>query len=245
MTSNPSLYNPDGNGGDSAYIPWPQGPIEYLPHPRVISVEHFCGLDLGQVHDPTALAVLETSEISIGRSLVTYDWITVKRRSFRHLERLPLGLDYPTIVEHVRGLVSRPELGRRTTLVVDATGVGRPVVDLLRRAQLPCRLMPVTITSGDRETSDSGTWRVPKRDLITGLLVLLQREEVDICGHLPESETLVKELSAIRIKVSLAGHDTYGAWREGEHDDLVLAAALACWRGTKKHPPVIGTRPLF
>ena len=24
-------------------------------------------------------------------------------------------------------------------------------------------------------------------------------------------------------------HDTYGAWREGVHDDLVLATALACW----------------
>jgi hypothetical protein len=230
MTSNPCLS---------------EAPIHRFPHPRVIAVEHFIGLDLGQVHDPTAIAVLENSEISIGRSLVTYESLTVKRGSFRHLERLPLGLDYPTIVEHVRCLVSSPELSRRTTLVVDATGVGRPVVDLLRRAQLPCRLMPVTITAGDRETQDSGTWRVPKRDLITGLLVLLQREEIDICGHLPESETLVKELGNIRIKVSLGGQDTYGAWREGEHDDLVLAAALACWRGAKKEQPFLGTRRLI
>ena len=209
-----------------------QDPIE--PHqPRLRRVEYFICLDLGQVHDRTAIAVLEHSEISIGRNLVTYEWVTIQRRSFRHLERLPLGLDYPTMVEHVRRLVSRPELGR-STLVVDATGVGRPVVDLLRRARLPCRLMPVTITSGDRETSDSSAWRVPKRDLITGLLVLLQREEIDICGHLPEAETLVRELTNIRIKVSLSGQDTYGAWREDEHDDLVVAAALACWRGTKR-----------
>jgi hypothetical protein len=24
-------------------------------------------------------------------------------------------------------------------------------------------------------------------------------------------------------------HDSYEHWREGDHDDLVLAAALACW----------------
>lgn len=127
MTSNPSsnnrhLYNPDGDGGDAVYpihtsdMPaWPVGPIDRLPQPRVIAVENFFGLDLGQVHDPTAIAILECSEILIGRSLVTYDWITVKRRSFRHLERLPLGLDYPTIVEHVRRLVSSPSwaTGRR------------------------------------------------------------------------------------------------------------------------------------
>jgi len=223
---------------------WPVGPIDRLPQPRVIAVENFVGLDLGQVHDPTAIAILECSEILIGRSLVTYEWITIRRRSFRHLERLPLGLDYPTIVEHVRRLVSSPELSRRTSLIVDATGVGRPVVDLLRRAQLRCRLMPVTITAGDRKTSGSGTWRVPKRDLITGLLVLLQREDVDICGHLPESETLVQELGNIRIKVSLGGQDTYGVWREGDHDDLVLAAALACWCGTKRQQPIAGTRRL-
>src|SRR5260221_6796936 len=212
MTSSPYLQTSDTN---HLALPWPQGPIEYLPHPRVISVEHVAGLDLGQVHDPTALAILETSEISIGRSLVTYDWITIKRRSFRHLERLPLGLDYPTIVEHVRHLVSRPELGRRTTLVVDATGVGRPVVDLLRRAQLPCRLMPVTITAGDRETSESGAWRVPKRDLITGLLVLLQREEVDICGHLPESETLVTTPMAHRGRVNMTTSSWQRPWPAG------------------------------
>ena len=47
-------------------------------------------------------------------------------------------------------------------------------MDLLRRAGLPCRLMPVTITAGDRETTDSGTWRVPKRDLVGAVQVLLQ-----------------------------------------------------------------------
>jgi len=24
-------------------------------------------------------------------------------------------------------------------------------------------------------------------------------------------------------------HDSYSHWREGDHDDLVLATALACW----------------
>jgi hypothetical protein len=220
--------------------------MQHLEPPQVIRTEYFVGLDLGQVHDRSAIAVLERSETCLGTSLVTYEGVVEKRRSFRHLERLPLGLDYPTVVERVRRLVSSPELQRSpATLIVDATGVGRPVVDLLRRAGLPCRLIPVTITAGDRESADSGNCRVPKRDLITGLLVLMQRGKIDICGHLPESETLITELLNIRIKISVAGHDTYGAWREGEHDDLVLAAALACWRSAREHPPIIGTNRLF
>ena len=230
MTSNPysSSQSRDGNGA----VP--------------IRTDYFIGLDLGQVRDPSAIAVLERTEISVGRSPVTFEPIVEKRFSFRHLESLPLGLDYPSQVEHVRTLVQRPELAQSvTTLIVDATGVGRPVVDLLRRAALPCRVMPVIITGGDRETCESGIWHVPKRDLITGLLVLFQRGEIEICGHLAESDTLARELGAMRIKVSLRGQDTYGAWREGEHDDLVLAAALACWRGTRAKHNLMGAGRLL
>ena len=195
---------------------------------------HYIGLDLGQARDPTALVVVERSEIPLGVSPVTFERIVQPRYSFRHLERMPLGLDYPSQVEQVRTLVQRPEFSRSaTSLIVDATGVGRPVVDLLRRAALPCRLIPVIITGGDKETCESGIWHVPKRDLMTGLLVLFQRGEIEICGHLPESETLAGELANMRIKVSLSGQDTYATWREGQHDDLVLAAALACWSATR------------
>jgi hypothetical protein len=45
---------------------------------------------------------------------------------------------------------------------------------------------------------------------------------------------LKQELSTFKRKVSLkTGHDSYEHWRESDHDDLVLAAALACW-GTRK-----------
>jgi hypothetical protein len=46
---------------------------------------------------------------------------------------------------------------------------------------------------------------------------------------------LQAELSNFRVTVNATtGHDSYGAgpagsWRDGEHDDLVLSCALACW----------------
>ena len=42
---------------------------------------------------------------------------------------------------------------------------------------------------------------------------------------------------AMEVKVSAAGNEQFGAWREGQHDDLVLAVALACWAVDKAYPP--------
>lgn len=39
------------------------------------------------------------------------------------------------------------------------------------------------------------------------------------------------ELEAFRVKVTASANETFGAWRERDHDDLVLATALAAWAG--------------
>src|SRR5687767_6312437 len=74
-------------------------------------------------------------------------------------------------------------------------------------------------------------WHVPKRDLVSNLQVLLQSERLKIAGDLPEAAALLRELRSFRVTISTAGNDTYAAWRENDHDDMVLAVALACWQG--------------
>jgi len=67
------------------------------------------------------------------------------------------------------------------------------VVDLLRRARPAAVLMPVTFTNGQTETTDQGFYRVPKRDLIIGLRVVLQRGELKIAAGLPVSASLKEQ----------------------------------------------------
>ena len=68
-----------------------------------------------------------------------------------HLERLPLGTTYPAIVHHVGRLVAR--LPQGTELVIDYTGVGRPVFDLFRYSGIfPTGML---ITSGVTEAMAS------------------------------------------------------------------------------------------
>ena len=110
-------------------------------------------------------------------------------------------------------MMQSPALRGRCELVVDATGVGGPVVDLLRAARLGCPVVAVTITGGDAAVQVGTAWKVPKRDLILGLQVMFETGEVEIAGGIPETEKFVKELMGTQVKVSAAGHDSHGSWR--------------------------------
>jgi hypothetical protein len=94
----------------------------------------------------------------------------------------------------------------------------------------------VTITCGDTERYADGYYRVPKRDLIVGLQVLMQQCGLQIAEGMKEGATLVREMAEMQVKISGSGNEQFGAWRSGEHDDLVLAVALACW-GVRKVAP--------
>ena len=178
----------------------------------------YVGLDLGQRHDPTAIAVVEkiTSIIRV-----------------RHLERVPLGTPYPVVVERVRTIIRHGELARHCALVVDGTGVGAPVVDMLRAARLGCDLAAVTITGGERQRQNGGVWSVPKRDLLAVVQVLLERGELKLAKGLRELGPLLRELTDVRSTAGVGGRVRQGADGCGEHDDLVIALALACWRAKR------------
>jgi hypothetical protein len=88
-------------------------------------------------------------------------------------------------------------------------------------------------------TLSHDTWHVPKKELVSTLQVLMQAGRLTI-ANLPERETLVQELLAFRVKVTVSANETFEAWRERDHDDLVLAVALAAWAGEKFGPEEVG-----
>ena len=64
---------------------------------------------------------------------------------------------------------------------------------------------------------------------MTTVAVLLEQRRLLIPPSLPLADLLTGELQAFKRKVTPAGSDSYAAGREGPHDDLVLAVALAAW----------------
>ena len=201
---------------------------------------YFIGLDVGQSQDYTALAIAERVELRGEWDAARWAYRRMAALDLRYLERVPLQTPYPDVVERVRTVTRSEALNGCCHLIVDATGVGRAVVDMLRTADLGCSIWPAVVTSGERETLVDGYWRVPKRDLIVGLQVLLHRGGLRISAEIPLGPVLAEEMATMRVRETPSGHEQYGAWREVEHDDLVFAVALAHWGAKRAYPRVAG-----
>ena len=187
------------------------------------------GVDLGQAVDYTAISIVEQIT-SPDRGSNGY--------LLRFLERPPLGTTYPAIVRRVLSLLDRAPLSRQETpLVVDRTGVGGAVVDMFTASGV--RPRAITIHGGDGVTdTDPYNLRVPKRDLAGTLVALFQTARLQVAAGLELAPVLATELLNFKVKVNVAsGHDSYEAWRENVHDDLVLSVAMACWFGEYQNAP--------
>lgn len=183
------------------------------------------GVDVGKKRDPTAVCVAEG------------EWREVEGRAevhfvVRHLERLPLGTPYPEVVDRIARVTDqvRARTGERPTLYVDSTGVGQPVVDLLREQVLGGTVVAVHFTGGEDRTEswDGEHLRVAlgKGYLVSRLQVLLGTGRL----HLPrtrEAAALTDELMVYELRVDANGHARAGAFKVGTHDDLVTALGLA------------------
>lgn len=197
------------------------------------------GVDIGQRIDPTAIAVTEVERRNLSATQTEVHYVC------RHLERLPLGTSYPDVVKRLTELVVKlkerarqpvhvgnvtiipsddnPSAPLTARMYVDATGVGQPVVDLLKAAGVT--VTPVYFTHGDRRTQEGGHITLGKAWMVSKLQALLQTGRL----HLPntaEARVLAQELQDYEIRVDIDANDKYGAFRVGAHDDLVTALGL-------------------
>ncbi len=195
---------------------------------RPPKLSYYAGLDLGRTWEPTALAVVERAEPADG-----HGDLAKMRYAVRHLERFAPGTPYPDIFARVGALFARPPLAR-TTIVVDYTAVGRTVVEALRRTKVSATLKPATVTAGlTARPDDRGGWLVPRTELVGLMQLLLQSGRLKVAEALTEADTLLRELETFKAEVPTKLDDDLAAWRERDHDDLVLATALAAWEGDR------------
>ena len=190
------------------------------------------GVDIGQRVDPTAIAVVEREERIEkreqpgGQPKERRVW----HHTARHLARLPLGTPYPEVADRLRDVAASVALrtGRRPRLYLDATGVGKPVVDVLRQHEVKAYLFAVYFTYGDRRIEEHGRQiTLGKAWLVSRMQALFQGGRLHLPAGHPEAQTLTRELLDFEIRVDQNANDKYGAFKVGTHDDLVTALGLA------------------
>jgi hypothetical protein len=188
--------------------------------------------DVGEGSDWTSIVAIESSDDGI--------------HQVRHIERARQ-LRYADLLERLRPVVAsftpRPDIVGRPTmrvppyLVLDVTGVGRPVFEFIRNAKLNVYERAAYVTAGDDVIEDFPYWRIPKRDLVSSVALALEAGRLEIAADLPEAPLLERELKTFKARVRLSGQDE--DWRDRKHDDLVLAVAIGIWAAVEMTRPSI------
>lgn len=204
------------------------------------------GIDVGQAHDPTAICIASRiTTAPTNPALSALNPFPRPRYEVLHLERLPLGMAYPKQVDHIEALLCRAPLNRLgPRVLVDYTGVGRPVFDMFAGRPALRRAQGVVITGGRETSGNAAGWSVPKGELVSKLQALLHSGDLRIASSLSDAAVLARELQDFRVRFTESGNATFNA-REGAHDDLVLALALAVFGLSRSEPATSSLKVLW
>jgi len=203
--------------------------------PRLEPVRFVAGLDVAQQNDFSALVVLELIYAPNNHKKLE----EVRLVALERWQKL-----YPDTLEELGVIFSEETLKRRTILATDATGPGLHLYEDMMRdeALISCvgkeRITPVVITPGQNEGRDGKFRMVPKHLLITRLQSAIRRRQIRVPRKLPLYNILESELEGYEMKLSEGSKRVtfFNNPRDGgpEHDDTILALALAWWRANYK-----------
>jgi len=192
---------------------------------------YIISLDPAQLHDYSALTVLEKSE-------KTYRIVSLKRR-----QHLP----YTEIVLWAKKVYLNPkfreDIAHRPTFILDVGGVGRALRDMFTAAQVP--VTGIQLTGGDTESREGNIYRVSKSFVIGKFLAAWDEGRVLMPSSASFLNMFQGELRAFKGEMSSMGRARFEA-EQGEHDDLIMSVAQAVWWAEsrpKPQPPLVLPMP--
>lgn len=198
---------------------------------------HFIGVDIGQAQDHSSITVL-ARRIEAVEPLAPEPNTTMAMYYAVVMNQFPLQTPYFELEQEIARLWHLPEmLTNEKYLVVDATGVGSPVVENLQYLHhLPAE--SIIITSGDSaRVVEDGVYHVSKSNLVTALIDIVQRKRLKIIEGVKDADSFFNQLDVFGYKVNPnSGTLSYEAMQSKIHDDLVISTALAVWYAERVRP---------
>ena len=223
------------------------------------------GLDLGQSEDPSALALL----LNVNQTISPHNWIDSTHPSHNHWQLtatrvFPLGTAYTALAQQIHQSIDRfkqQHPATPVTLLADATGIGRPTLEILykeltsRPGQPIARLEGIVFTAGATHSRVShpslpvDLFHVPKLDLIETLVQSIESSQLKVVPNHPDQATLTAQLKSLRYASSRQTGQTTIHVDTNVHNpqianaDLVMALAMATWRMKSLYPNPTPTPP--
>lgn len=193
---------------------------------------HTIGIDLGRDSDHSAIAIGSVyKRPSPIQDMLTRTYPMIHTLEVGHLEQIPKSKEYTQVMDRIGHLVrhlrnqtpfgyTRPSI----QIVLDAAGPGSLGTELIRKQNLETGLFPIIITGGEESHElKSGSTSVPRKALLHTLRVLAETGAIRFAQGLRHRDRLIRECSGVKASGTTA-----------DHDDLVIAVALAAWRATRQ-----------
>jgi hypothetical protein len=215
--------------------------------------EYLIIVDPGKKRDPAALMVMRDNfKIVDGDSRIG---IPDKKQHFYEIVFIDkfVNTKYTDLVRNVCVLSEHRDLKNNHDLLVDGTGVGEAVVDIMRESYLTP--IPIVFTGGGDvnekysefssvfSNAQAGKMRgaqvlkeicVPRDDLVTAGQVVSQQGRIGIVPSLKFAEDFRKQLMGFKGDPNTTRKKMrYEAENEETHDDLIVCYLMGAWWFTR------------
>ena len=200
-------------------------------------------LDIGSSSDYAAGILLtrnikKQKPLSNVRILGVNETINVIQQKWVTLTYHPeLHTPYKTIASYTKNLLNDAQLAGDCWLLVDRGEAGNAVIEMLYDLNLSPLGIRSTSGTNISDSSSGPGYNVPHTELIQALRVEVEQQIIRVSKDVEHQAKLLQELKTLKAKKTSnkkALH--YEAAREKDHDDLVMALAMAVWFSRKVWP---------
>lgn len=202
---------------------------------------YWLGVDLAQAQDNTALVAIHDEQLPIWTAS-NRQTLGQRTRTITYADKFR-GVSYPDVVSHILRVMNQPQLRGRTRLVVDGSGLGRVVSDLLRDAKVDH--IAIQMTVGQNWTRKGHYTNVGKTLMLENLSVLFASGELEFAEDLVLRKDVLAELETFQLETTAAGNQVITQGRSGDHHgDLAIALAGAAFASEYLRPGFTGVGTL-
>jgi hypothetical protein len=217
-------------------------PTGYDPAAQAVKgySRYWLGVDLAQAQDNTALVIVHDECLPMwvgGRQA-----LAPRQRTIVFADKFK-GVSYPDVVSHVIRTMLKEPLRGRARLVIDASGLGRVVSDLLFEQRVQHHAIQMTV--GQNWVEKDRYVNVGKTLLLETLSLLFATGGLTFAHDLPLRDDILAELETFQLETTAAGNQIITQGKSGSHHgDLAIALAAACFASENLVPGFTGVAQL-